>query len=50
MDLNKLERILNDINYAEVRRRKFEDVYIRFYHEASILQEPGLGISFKDMC
>ena len=47
MDLNKLERILDCIDYAEVRRRK--GVYVRLYHEASISHEPGLGISFTDM-
>jgi len=47
LDLNKLERILDGIDYAEVRRRKA--VYIRLYHEASILHEHRLGISFTDM-
>ena len=47
VDLNKLERILDGIDYAEVRRRKA--VYIRLYHEASISHEHGLGISFTDM-
>ena len=47
MDLNKLERILDDIDYAEVQRRK--GVYIRLYHEASISHEHGVGISFNYM-
>ena len=50
LDLNKLERILNGIDYAEVRRRKA--VYNRLYHEAyymHISHEHGLGISFTDM-
>ena len=48
LDLNKLEHILNGIDYAEVRKRKA--VYIRLYHEASSISHvPGLGISFTDM-
>ena len=47
LDLNKLKLILDGIDYAEVRKRKA--VYIRLYHEASILHEQGLGISFTDM-
>ena len=48
LDLNKLERILDGIDYAEVRKRKA--VYIRLYHEAiTISHEQGLGISFTDM-
>lgn len=47
LDLSKLERILDGINYAEVRRRKA--IYIRLYHEASISHEQGLGISFTNM-
>jgi len=47
LDLSKLERILDDIDYAEVRKRKA--IYSRLYHEASISHEKGLGISFIDM-
>jgi hypothetical protein len=47
LDLNNLERILESIDYAEVRRRKA--VYIRLYREASISHEHRLGISFMDM-
>jgi hypothetical protein len=48
LDLNKLKRILDGIDYAEVRKRKA--VYIRLYHEAiSISYEQGFGISFPDM-
>ena len=47
LDLNKLERILDGIDYAEVRKRKA--IYNRLYHEASILHHHGLGISFTDM-
>ena len=47
LDLNKLKRILDGIDYAEVRKRKA--VYIRLHHEASISHEQGLGISFTNM-
>ena len=47
VDLNKLERILDGIDYAEIRKRRA--VYIRLYHEASIFHEKGLGISFTNM-
>jgi hypothetical protein len=47
LDLSKLERILDGIDYAEVRKRKA--IYIRLYHEASISHEQGLGMSFTDM-
>ena len=47
LDLNKLERILDGIDYAEVRKRKA--VYIRLYHEAIISHEHGRGISFTNM-
>jgi voltage-dependent calcium channel len=47
LNLCKVERILDDIDYEEVRKRKA--IYIRLYHEARISQEEGLGISFTDM-
>lgn len=47
VDLEKLERILDQIDFAEVRKKKV--VYNRLYHEASISHKPGLGISFTDM-
>lgn len=47
LDLSKLERILDDIDYTQVRKRKA--IYSRLYYEASISHEPGLGISFTDM-
>lgn len=47
VDLNKLESIVDGIDYADVRRRKA--IYSRLYHEASISHEQGLGISFTDM-
>lgn len=47
LNINKLEQILDGINYAEIRKRKA--IYTRLYHEARISQEPGLGISFTHM-
>jgi hypothetical protein len=47
VDLNKLERILDGIDYTEVRKRKA--VYIRLYHEASAISHKQVGISFTDM-
>ncbi|KAF9039224.1 high-affinity cell membrane calcium channel [Panaeolus papilionaceus] len=47
LDVAKLERVLDGIDYAEIRKRKA--IYSRLYHEASITHEPGLGISFTDM-
>ncbi|KAH9475037.1 Calcium-channel protein cch1 [Psilocybe cubensis] len=47
VDLNKLESIVDGIDYADVRKRKA--IYRRLYHEASISHEQGLGISFTDM-
>jgi hypothetical protein len=47
VDLNKLKRIVDQIDVAEIRKRKA--IYNRLYHEASISHEPGLGISFTDM-
>ncbi|KAF9484619.1 high-affinity cell membrane calcium channel [Pholiota conissans] len=47
VDLNKLERIVDHIDFADVRKRKA--IYNRLYHEASISHEQGLGISFTDM-
>lgn len=47
VDLPKLERIVDGINYNEVRKKKA--IYSRLYHEAIVSHEPGLGISFTDM-
>lgn len=47
LDLSKLERIMDGIDYAEVRRRKA--IYVRLYHEANVFHQQGLGISFTDM-
>ncbi|KAG2002361.1 high-affinity cell membrane calcium channel, variant 2 [Coprinopsis cinerea AmutBmut pab1-1] len=47
VDLSKLERMLDTIDYQEIRKRR--TVYARLYHEATISHEPGLGISFTNM-
>ncbi|KAH6905112.1 high-affinity cell membrane calcium channel [Coprinopsis sp. MPI-PUGE-AT-0042] len=47
VDLGKLERTLDSINYKEIRQRRA--VYARLYHEATVSHEPGLGISFTNM-
>ncbi|KAL0565893.1 calcium channel protein [Marasmius crinis-equi] len=47
VDVHKLKRILNTIDYAAIRKRKA--TYSRLYHEASISHQPGKGISFTDM-
>ncbi|KDR66929.1 hypothetical protein GALMADRAFT_258813 [Galerina marginata CBS 339.88] len=47
LDLGKLQTIVDQIDYVDVRKRKA--VYSRLYHEASISHEAGLGISFTDM-
>ena len=47
IDLNKLEKVLNGIDYPAIRRRR--NLYSRLYHEASISHQQGRGISFTDM-
>ncbi|CAA7264458.1 unnamed protein product [Cyclocybe aegerita] len=47
VDLSKLEKILDSVDYTEIRKRKA--IYGRLFHEASISHEQGLGISFTDM-
>ncbi|KAJ7831421.1 Ion transport protein-domain-containing protein [Mycena olivaceomarginata] len=47
IDLNKLEKILNSIDYAAIRKRR--TVYARLYHEATLSTRDGDGISFTDM-
>ncbi|KAJ7661709.1 Ion transport protein-domain-containing protein [Mycena rosella] len=47
VDLNKLEKVLKDIDYASIRKRRA--VYSRLYHEASISHQQGRGMSFTDM-
>ncbi|EEB93583.1 hypothetical protein MPER_07733, partial [Moniliophthora perniciosa FA553] len=46
VDLTKLERALNTIDYMAIRKRKA--VYSRLYHEATIAHR-GEGISFTKM-
>jgi voltage-dependent calcium channel len=47
IDLNKLAKVLNSIDYTAIRRRR--NLYSRLYHEASISHQHGRGISFTDM-
>ncbi|KAK7047557.1 calcium channel protein [Paramarasmius palmivorus] len=47
VDLDKLERALNSIDYTAIRKRRA--LYCRLYHEATIAHQPGKGISFTDM-
>ncbi|KAJ7435576.1 Ion transport protein-domain-containing protein [Mycena galericulata] len=47
LDLNKLEKVLREIDYASIRKRRA--VYCRLYYEASISHQQGRGISFTDM-
>ena len=47
IDVVKLQRILNGLDNAKVRKRK--TLYARMYNEAMISQEPGKGISFTHM-
>jgi voltage-dependent calcium channel len=47
VDLTTLHRVLGNIDYASVRKRRL--IYSRLYHEASISHQHGRGISFTDM-
>jgi hypothetical protein len=47
IDLNKLQKVLDGVDYAAIRRRR--NLYSRLYHEASISHQQGRGISFTDM-
>ncbi|KAJ6589250.1 Ion transport protein-domain-containing protein [Mycena capillaripes] len=47
VDLSKLDKVLKDIDYASIRKRRA--VYARLYHEASISHQQGRGMSFTDM-
>jgi len=47
VDLNKLEKVLKDIDYTAIRKRRA--VYARIYHEASISHQQGRGMTFTDM-
>ncbi|KAL1742981.1 Ion transport protein-domain-containing protein [Schizophyllum fasciatum] len=46
VDVNRLNKILNEIDYTAIRRRRV--IYSRLYHEASISHH-GRGISFTGM-
>jgi voltage-dependent calcium channel len=47
MDAGKLKQILGGADHTKVRQRR--NLYIRLYHEASVLCPPGKGMSFTDM-
>ncbi|KAK6992776.1 hypothetical protein R3P38DRAFT_3429453 [Favolaschia claudopus] len=47
VDLNKLEKVLKEIYYPVIRKRRA--IYTRLYHEASSISHQGRGISFTDM-
>ncbi|KAJ7019630.1 Ion transport protein-domain-containing protein [Mycena alexandri] len=47
VDLNKLDKVLKEIDYPAIRKRRA--VYARLYHEASISNQSGRGMSFTDM-
>ncbi|CAK5278246.1 unnamed protein product [Mycena citricolor] len=47
VDLIKLEKVLKDIDYTAIRKRRA--IYSRIYHEASISHQQGRGMSFTDM-
>ncbi|KAJ6472696.1 Ion transport protein-domain-containing protein [Mycena vitilis] len=47
VDLNKLDKVLKNIDYASIRKRRA--VYARLYHEASISHQQGRGMSFTGM-
>ncbi|KZT30145.1 hypothetical protein NEOLEDRAFT_1238275 [Neolentinus lepideus HHB14362 ss-1] len=47
VDMRKLTRILDGIDYSSIRRRR--TIYNRLYHEAVLFHEKGKGISFTNM-
>ena len=47
VDVGKLNRILNGLDSAKLRKRR--TLYARVFNEAMISQEPGKGISFTNM-
>ncbi|KAH7925746.1 hypothetical protein BV22DRAFT_1128786 [Leucogyrophana mollusca] len=47
VNVTKLNKMLNEIDYTSIRRRR--NIYSRLYHEASISHHQGRGISFTDM-
>jgi len=47
VDLVKLNKVLNSVNYAAVRQRRA--TYSRLYHEATISHHSGRGITFTEM-
>ena len=47
LDLLTLGRILNEIDFEEVAKRK--KIFNRLYQEALLSEDPAKGISFTDM-
>lgn len=47
LDLEKVSRILDTIDYSAIRRRR--SIYNRLYHESVLFHEKGKGISFTNM-
>lgn len=47
IDLEKLNRTLDTVDYTTVKRNKV--IYSRLYHEANVTHHSGRGISFTDM-
>lgn len=47
LDLTLLSKRLEQIDYDQVAKRKA--LYAHLYHEATITEEPGRGISFTNM-
>lgn len=47
INLRKLNRLLNKIDFGVIRKRR--GVYMRIYHEANAMYYRGKGISFTEM-
>ncbi|TFK68921.1 hypothetical protein BDN72DRAFT_646515 [Pluteus cervinus] len=47
IDMEKLSKVLNNIDYTSIRKRRA--VYTRLYHEALISDHQGRGMSFTSM-
>lgn len=47
VDLDKLDRVLNSIDYVNIRKRRA--LYSRLFHEATIASHNGRGIDFTHM-
>ena len=47
VDVRKVEHIISQIDYHQVRERR--QLFARLHHEARLSEEPGRGISFTSM-